>query len=125
MLAPLVQGGDREATIRPQFDTYLGPSGPQGLDQPLEDGEDPVAAVGIARPQDRGDQLVAIPVEEQQGVIHVLAIVAVVGGAFLVAVGGIVGAIARHLLGSVWCCHPHQYQRGALPSSSFFMNNPG
>jgi hypothetical protein len=35
-----------------------------------------------------------IAVEDQQGMIHMLAVVAVVGGAFLVAVGRIVGAIA-------------------------------
>jgi hypothetical protein len=51
--------------------------------------------------QDGGDELVGLAVEDQQGVIHVLAVVAMVAAAFLRAVGRIVSAveIQQHLAG--------------------------
>lgn len=39
------------------------------------------------------DELIRLAVEEQQGVIHMLLVVAVIGAPFLIAIGGIVGAI--------------------------------
>jgi hypothetical protein len=49
--------------------------------------------VGIAGTQDRGDQLVGVAVEDEQRVVHVLAIVAVIARPFLRAVGRVVGRV--------------------------------
>ena len=47
--------------------------------------------MGVARPQERRDQVSALAVEDEQGVVHVLPVVAVVEGALLIAMGGVVG----------------------------------
>ena len=47
----------------------------------------------MARPQDRRDELGGLTVEHQQGMVHVLAVVAVVGTPFLLSVRGIVRAV--------------------------------
>ena len=49
--------------------------------------------MGVARPQQRRDELVGLPIEEQQRVVHVLAIVPMVGRALLRPVRGISGAV--------------------------------
>jgi hypothetical protein len=46
-----------------------------------------------ARSQDGGDQLVGLAVKDQQGVVHVLLVVPVIGTAFLLPMGRIVGAV--------------------------------
>ena len=92
-LTVVVQGRDGEAAIRPQFDRDLGPARPQVPHQALEDAEGAPTGVAGARPQHGGDELARLPVEDQQRVVHVLAIIAMVGHAFLPAVGRIVRAI--------------------------------
>ena len=58
--------------------------------------------MGVARPEERRDQVPALSVEDQQGMVHVLLIVAVVVGTFLLPVGRISGRIEvqKHLLWS-------------------------
>ena len=69
------------------------PARPQRPHQALEDGHGAPGAVGVARAQDGGDELVGVAVEDQQRVVHVLAVVAVVGGPLLLAVGRVVGPV--------------------------------
>jgi hypothetical protein len=88
-----VEGGDCKATIGPQFELDARPAGTQGAHHARKDGDGAVAGVGIAGAQHGGDELAGVAVEDQQRVIHVLAEVAVVGRAFLLAVGGIIGAV--------------------------------
>jgi hypothetical protein len=49
--------------------------------------------VGVARPQKCRDQVSALAVEDEQRVVDVLLVVAVVEGALLLSVGGICGSI--------------------------------
>ena len=92
-LAVGVEGGDREAAVGAQLDGDVRPARPQGGDQAPEDGDDAAAGVHRARAQDGGDELVGVAVEDEQGVVHVLAVVAVVAAALLLAVRRVVGAV--------------------------------
>jgi hypothetical protein len=58
--------------------------------------------VGVGAPQDCCDELVSLSVEDEQGVVHARFVVAMVEGAFLLAVGGIICGveIQKHPLGS-------------------------
>ena len=76
----------RSSTARPA-------SGSVGAHDPLEDGDYPPAGVHRPRAQDGGNELVGVPVEDEQGMIHMLAVVAMVGRAFLLPVGGVGGAV--------------------------------
>jgi hypothetical protein len=49
--------------------------------------------VGGARAQDRGDQLPGVRVEDEERMVHLLAVVAVVSRPLLLAVRRVVGAI--------------------------------
>jgi hypothetical protein len=49
--------------------------------------------VDVARPQHGGDELPGGAIEDQQWVIHVLAVKAVIGHLGLTAMGGIVGPV--------------------------------
>src|SRR5215208_1441641 len=49
--------------------------------------------MGVAGPQKRRDQVPALAVEDEQRMVDVLAVVAVVVAAFLLAVGGVVGCV--------------------------------
>jgi hypothetical protein len=53
----------------------------------------PTAGRHGAGAQDGGDEVVRLAVEDEQRVVHVLAVVAVVAAVLLVAVGRVVGAI--------------------------------
>jgi hypothetical protein len=48
-----------------------------------------MAPMGVARPQERTDKVPALSVEDEQGMVHVLLVVAMVVAAFLIAMGGI------------------------------------
>ena len=52
-----------------------------------------MAPMGVARSQERRDQVPALAVEDEQGMVHVLPIVAVVVASLLIAVGGISGRV--------------------------------
>ena len=49
--------------------------------------------MGVARPKERADQVPAFAVEDEQGMVDVLFVVAVVVATFLIAVGGICGRV--------------------------------
>ena len=49
--------------------------------------------MGVARPQESGDELTRLSIEDQERVIDVLPEVAVVVALFLIAMGGIIGGI--------------------------------
>jgi hypothetical protein len=49
--------------------------------------------VGVATPQQRADQVPALPVEDDQRMVDVLLVVAVVVATFLIAVGGVCGGV--------------------------------
>ena len=66
------------------------------LEAPNNPAEHPHRAprrMGIARAQHRTHQLPALPIKDQQGMIHVLIVVAVKAGELLLAVGGIVRGV--------------------------------
>ena len=92
-LAVVVEGRHGEARVRPYLYGHPGPRLPQATDEAPQEGHSRVGTVGVARPQERRDQVPALPVEDEQGVVHVLLEVAVVVGALLISVGGVVGGI--------------------------------
>ncbi len=49
--------------------------------------------MGVARPQKCRDQVSALAIEDEQRMVDVLLVVAVIEGALLLSVGGIVGSI--------------------------------
>ena len=57
--------------------------------------------MGISRPKKRRDEVPTLAVEDEQGMVDMLAVIAVVEGAFLLAVGGVVGRVKvqKHPLG--------------------------
>ena len=57
----------------------------------LQEGHSRVAPVGVARPQKRRYEVPRLPVEDEQGMVQVLLVVAVLVAPFLLAVGGICG----------------------------------
>ncbi len=60
-----------------------------------------------AGPQDRRDELVGFAIEDEQGEVLVLGIVAVVGGALLLAMRWIVGPVqVEHEVGGDACLFP-------------------
>jgi hypothetical protein len=93
LFAVVVEGGHGEARVRPKLYGEPGPLLPQAADEALQEGHGRVGSVGVARPKERRDQVPRVPVENEQGVVHVLLEVAVVVGALLIAVGGVVGGI--------------------------------
>lgn len=66
----------------------------QQPDQAAQHEHGEAAGVDGAGAQDRGDQLLGVAVEQQQRVVHMLAVVAVIGRPFLLTVGRVVGAVA-------------------------------
>src|SRR5215210_295176 len=92
-LAVVVDGGHREAGIRPHLYCHPGPSLPKTPHYALQEGHTGVGGVGVAGPQKRRDQVPALAVEDEQRMIHVLPIVAVVVGTFLLSMGGVVGRV--------------------------------
>ena len=91
--APRVEPGDSEPAVGTELDRDRGPRGTQAAQQAAEDQDDEAAAMHVPRAQDGGDDLAGIRVEDQQGMIHVLAIVALVGDPLLLPMGGVGGPI--------------------------------
>lgn len=58
--------------------------------------------MGVTPPQQRADQVSTLPVEDHKRMVDVLSVIAVVLGAFLIAVGGVVCGIEvqKHFLGN-------------------------
>jgi len=98
LFAVVIQSGHSEARVGPYLYVHFGPSLPQTDDYALQEGHRRVGGVGVARPQQSTDQVPALPVEDDQRMIHVLLVVAVANrtwliGAFLIAVGGVCGGV--------------------------------
>ena len=66
-LAVVVEGGQGEARVGTDRDLHPWPGRPQLADDPLEDGDDSLAGMGIARAEDGGDQLVGVAIEDERG----------------------------------------------------------
>jgi hypothetical protein len=49
--------------------------------------------MSVARSQECADEVPAFAIEDEQGMVHVLFVVAVVEGAFLIAGGGSIGRV--------------------------------
>jgi hypothetical protein len=100
-LTPRIQPGDGAAAVGPQLDRHVRPGAAQPAHEPAQHQHEEAAAVGVAWSEHRRDQLAGVAVEDQEWVVHVLLIEAVVGDTLLVAMGGIVGAIDidQHLAG--------------------------
>ena len=82
-----------EAGIGAQLDDHLRPARPQPRTSRCRMARTPAPAWACAGAQDGGDELPGVAVEDQQRVVHVLAVVAVVGAAFLLPVRRVVGAV--------------------------------
>jgi hypothetical protein len=88
VLAVVVEGWDGKAAVGTQFDLDGRSAGPEGRDRTPQDGHYPVAGVDCPGAQDGRNQLIGVPVEDEQQVIHMLAVVAVIAAAFLGPVRG-------------------------------------
>jgi hypothetical protein len=64
-----------------------------------------VAGVGVAMPQNRRDELVCLPVEDEKRMEDTFFVVTVVVGSFLLSMGGICG-LSRSLKGGEKEHHP-------------------
>jgi hypothetical protein len=93
LLAPGGEGRHRKAAIGPQLDGDPRPAVPEQADDALEHGDHPPARVHGPGTQDGRDELVGVPIEDKQRMVHVLPVVAMVGRTFLLAVSGVIGAV--------------------------------
>jgi hypothetical protein len=107
-LAVVIEGRQGEAGITPDLDRDTWPGGTEQADQPAQDRHAPSTSMGIARSEDGTDQLVGLPIEDQQWVEHVLAEVAMVAAPFLFTMCRIIRAIkveqdvVRHTAGGAF-----------------------
>jgi len=92
-LAELVEKWKSEAGVAAQLDLHAGKSGLHSWHQAQQHGHDAGMAGGVSRTQSRRQQASAVALENQHGVIHVLAVSAVEEAELLLAVGGIVGGV--------------------------------
>ncbi len=92
-LQVVVQGWHGEPGVAPDLDGDLRPAGTEEPNQPFEDGQRTAAGMTGPGTQDGRDELAGVAIEDQERVIHVLAVEAVVGDPFLLAMRGIIGAI--------------------------------
>jgi hypothetical protein len=88
IFAVVIDGRHGEPRVRSELDGDLGEAGANPADQTLEDGEGSLAGMGRPRTEHRGDQVAGVPIEDQQGMEHVLLAVPMVGDALLVASAG-------------------------------------
>lgn len=93
IFAVVIDGRHGEPRVRSELDGDLGEAGANPADQTLEDGEGSLAGMGRPRTEHRGDQVAGVPIEDQQGMEHVLLVVPMVGDALLVDVGRVIGAV--------------------------------
>jgi len=92
-LAIVVERRDGKAAVSTQLDPHGRPATTHGGDEAAEDGDHAVAGVHGPVTQDSGDKVVGVPVEDQQRMVPVLAVIAVVAAPLLLAVSWIVGAV--------------------------------
>ena len=89
----VVEGRDSKAAVGPQLDGDPGPALADQPHQPFEDGHHTITGVDGAGSQDGGDELIGVPIEDEERVVHVLAEVAVVALPLLLPMHRIVGPI--------------------------------
>ena len=92
-LAVVVEGGNGEARVGPYLYCHPGPSVPQASHDALQKSYGGVRGVGVVGPKERRDQVPALAVEDEQRMVDVLAIVAMVVAPFLLPVGGVCGRV--------------------------------
>src|SRR5450759_4918348 len=89
-----IEAGNGKPAVGAQLDRNTGPTRPEKADEAAEDQNDKAAGVDGAGAKDRGDQVLGVTIEDEQRVIHMLAVIAMVGGPLLIAVGRVSGAVA-------------------------------
>src|SRR5215208_186661 len=89
-LAVVVEGWHGEAGVGPYLYLDFGPSLSQSTHDALQDGHRGVRGVGVSCPQERRYEMPALAVEDDQRMVDVMLVVAVVVTTFLLPVGGIV-----------------------------------
>ena len=87
-LAELVEQGQSKTGIAAQLDLHPGESGLQTRHQAQQHGHDAGMTGGVSRAQARRQQTSGVALEDQHGVIHVLAVGAVEEAELLLAVVG-------------------------------------
>src|SRR5437667_335296 len=92
-LAELVQERQSKTGIAAQLDRHLGEGRLQTWYQAQQHGHDAGMTGSVSRTQPRRQQASAVALEDQHGVIHVLAVSAVEEAELLLAMGGIVGGV--------------------------------
>ncbi len=93
-LAEPVDARKGEAAVGAQLDRDVGPACSEGTDQPAQDEHGGAVCVDGAGAQDGSDEVRRATVEDQEGMGHMLAVVALVAGALPVAVRRVIGAVA-------------------------------
>jgi hypothetical protein len=92
-LTPGVEAGDREAAVRAQFDGQIRPGAAQAAHHPPQDQHGEPTRMTAPGAEDRRDQVAGVAIKDEQGMVHVLAIVAMVADAFLLPVRRVIGPI--------------------------------
>jgi hypothetical protein len=92
-LAELVEQGQSKTGIAAQFDLYAGEGRLQTRHQAQQHGHDASMTGGISGAQPCRQQASGVTLEDQHGVIHVLAITTVEEAELLLAMSGIVGRV--------------------------------
>ena len=92
-LAELVQERQSKTGIAAQLDRHAGEGGLQTRHQTQQHGHDAGMTGGVSRTQARRQQASGVALEDQHGVIHMLAVSPVEEAELLLAVGGIVGGV--------------------------------
>ena len=82
-----------ETGIAAQLDRHAGKSGLQSRHQPQQHRNNAGMTGGIARSQPRGQQASGVTLEDEHGVVHMLAVGAVEDAELLLAMRGIVGGV--------------------------------
>ena len=65
--AVVVEGGQDKARVSAEGDCHPRKGSAHCPDDPLEDGDDSRAGRGVAGAQERGDQLIGVTIEDEQG----------------------------------------------------------
>src|SRR6201982_2395625 len=91
--AELIEQRQSETGVTAQLDLHAGKSSFQTRHQTKQQGHDAAVTGSIARAQAHREQAPGVVLEDQHGVIHVLAVAAVKEAELLLAMRGIIGGI--------------------------------
>ena len=92
-LAKLIQERQSETGIAAQLDRHARKSGLESWHQPQQHRNNAGMTGGIARSQPCGQQASGVPLKDEHGVVHMLAVGAVENAELLLAMRGIVGGV--------------------------------